>query len=67
MGGWANAMRERKKEKKNQEEEFGNLGLCNGRKNERKENRKMNLEKARLGASAIIVYYIQLKAGQMQC
>ena len=33
---------------------------------ERKE-KKINLEKAGRGASAIIVYYIQLKAGQMQC
>jgi len=58
-------MRDRKKDRKKRkrEDEFGNLGLCNRRK-KRKEDQ---FGKAGRGASAIIVYYIQLKAGQMQC
>jgi len=46
------AMRKRKKKKRK----------------ERKESGKMNLTKAGLGGSAMIVYYVQLNAGsQMQC
>jgi len=40
---------------------------CNEKKKEEKENGKMNLAKGGLGASAMIVYQTQLKAGQMQC